>query len=116
MNKALVRAALVTSTLAAVLLPVSPASAATLAITDSTGDVWRSDFDFATGEETEPQPAGSPANADLVRTVAKHTTGKVVLTARYADLRKRTHRFAFAVQVRTNDGSAAGDRRRDVQS
>ena len=32
MNKALVRAALVTSTLAAVLLPVRPASAATMAV------------------------------------------------------------------------------------
>lgn len=104
MNKALVRAALVTSTLAAVLLPVSPASAATLAIADATGDVWRSDFDFATGEETEPQPAGSPVNADLTRTVVKHSARKVVLTARYADLQKQAHRFAFAVQLRTNEG------------
>lgn len=104
MNKALVRAALVASTLAAVLLPTSPATAATLAITDSTDDVWRTGFDFETGEETGPEPAGSPVNADLARTVAKHTTGKLVLKARYVDLAKRTHRFAFAVQLRTNEG------------
>lgn len=108
MNKALVRAALVTSTLAAVLLPVSPASAATMALPDGSGDVWRSTYDMSTEEEVL-EPAGSPANADLTRTVVKHTRGKVVIKARYAELRKRTNRFAFIVEMRTNEG-----RRRDV--
>ena len=108
MNKALVRAALVTSTLAAVLLPVSPASAATLATTDAAGDVWRSTYDMDTEEETL-EPAGSPVNADLTRTAVKHTRGKVLLVARYADLRKRTNRFALIVEMRTNEGL-----RRDV--
>ena len=108
MNQALLRAALVTSTLAAVLLPVSPASAATAAIPDGTGDVWRSTYDLST-EEEKLEPAGSPVNADLTRTTVKHTRGKVVLVARYAELRKQTNRFALIVELRTNEGL-----RRDV--
>ena len=104
MNKALVRAALVTSTLAAALLPVSPAAAATTALADPAGDVWRATYNFETGEEGELEPAGSAPNVDLTRTVVKHSARRVVLTARYAELTKRTNRFAFAVQLRTNEG------------
>lgn len=108
MNKPLVRAALVTSTLAAILLPVSPATAATTATADATDDVWRSTYDMTTEQESI-EAAGSPVNADLTHTAVKHTRGKVVLKARYAELRKRTNRFAFIVELRTNEGL-----RRDV--
>lgn len=103
MNKALLRAALLTSTLAAVLLPASPATAATLAYGDPTGDVWRSTFDVESEQETI-EPAGSPVNADLVRTTVRHTATKVVLKGRYADLQKAENRYLFGVELRTDEG------------
>jgi hypothetical protein len=103
MYKPLVRAALTASAVVAALVPAGAASAQNVAVPDATGDVWRSTFGEA---ETEPvtTAAGSPVNADLVRTTIRHNDRRLSFKFDYADLRRAENRFLAMAQVRTNEG------------
>ena len=103
MFKPLVRAALTTSAVVAALVPAGAASAQNLAVPDATGDVWRSTFSDA-GTEPVATVAGSPVNADLVRTTIRHNARRLAFTFGYADLRRAENRFLAAAQVKTNEG------------
>lgn len=107
MKMPLFRAALVTSTLAAVLMPVA-ASAASLSIDDGTGDTYLTKYD-ETADTATYEPAGSQVNVDLDAVVVRHTARTVVATASYADLRRTDNRFMYLLRLRTNEGL-----RRDV--
>lgn len=104
MLKPSIRAALISTTLALVLVPASAASAQSVSVEDASGDTWKSTFNFETEEETV-EPAGTQVNTDLVRTVVKHTGRKLVFTATYTDLKRdENRRYAFMSRVRTNEG------------
>jgi len=103
MNKPLFRAALVTTVLSASMMSAGVASAASVAVADGRGDVWASTWDDQTESETI-EPANSGLNVDVVRTVVKHTAQRLVITARYDELRKSENRFALYAKVRTNEG------------
>ena len=103
MKMPLFRAALVTSTLAAVLLPVA-ASAASLRIDDATGDTYVGMYDEST-DTTTYEPAGSQVNVDLDDVVVKHTARVVRAKATYVDLRRAgDNAIMYLLQIRTNEG------------
>lgn len=101
MKMPLLRAALLTSTLAAVLVPAGAASAASFTVADATGDTWA--LDMSSNSETYV-PAGSQVNVDVARTVIRHGAGRLVVTSTYADLKRSGNRSLLAVRLRTNEG------------
>jgi hypothetical protein len=103
MFKPLVRAALTTSAVVAALVPAGAASAQNLAVPDATGDVWRSTFGDP-GSEPVTTAAGSPVNADLVRTTIRHNARRLAFEYGYADLRRTENRFFVVAQVKTDEG------------
>jgi hypothetical protein len=103
MHKPLVRAALVASTLAAVLLPAGVAAAASVSIDDATGDTYAAKYDEST-DTTDYEPAGSQVNVDLDEVVVRHTARKVIATATYVDLKRTDNRFMYLLRLRTNEG------------
>lgn len=98
MKKPLLRAALATVAAATLLLPTA-ASAETLALVDATEDTYRYDMESGTYVA-----AGSQVNVDLARMVVKHTDRRVLVKARYAELRRSGNDIMFLLRVRTNEG------------
>ncbi|MGZ4437721.1 MAG: hypothetical protein ACXVWU_00195 [Nocardioides sp.] len=84
-----------------VTVTAGAASAASLTVKDPTGDTWQ---DTTTGSGDSYKAAGSHANTDLVRTVVRHTTTRLVVRATYADLTKSGPRLLFFFRLRTNEG------------
>lgn len=81
-------------TAAAVLLATAgPVAAREVAVKDARGDVWAS-----TAPDTwEPAPAGSLG--DVTRAVVRHEASKVVVTVRFADLRRTGSYAQYAVRI-----------------
>ena len=102
MKMPLVRAALVVSA-AALVLPASAASAATMTIGDATGDTYLGHYDEAS-DTTTYEPAGSQVNVDLEKVVVKHKNRVVVAKASYTDLARSGQQFMYALRLRTNEG------------
>jgi len=84
----------------AVIAASVPAHAAKLVLTDPAGDVWAQ-------AETSTQ-IGTRVNGDLVKTVVNHTAKRVVVKAKYTDLRKTADTFGFIYYLRTNEGVRRG--------
>ena len=104
MTSSWVRSALVATTLAATaVLPVAPAFAQSVTITDGTSDAWEEHQDPETGEITYTE-AGSPMNSDITKVVAKHTSRTVVIRTTFADLRNNELGVIVGAKIRTNEG------------
>ena len=86
--------------LAAVLVPVGAASAESLTVNDQVGDTWLDDY---SGDVETYTPSGSWTNDDLVRTVVRHGDRRVVVKAKYADLKRSADPLILVVRLRTNE-------------
>jgi hypothetical protein len=102
MTKSLLRAALMAVTVGVVLAPV-PAFAQRLVIGDGPGDSWEEHHDPSTGDVTYTQ-AGSPVNADVLRTVVRHRAHSVLVRTAFADLRNNAQGVVSGIKIRTNEG------------
>lgn len=104
--------------IALVMLAMSPAQAGTVRVTDARGDVW----EWVASQDPGPHPAPERStNVDLVGGSVKHTRRSVVLSLRYADLRRErstqwrqewllrtSKRASFMVSPRNASGTGPG--------
>ena len=75
-----------------------PASAASGTLPDARGDVWR-----AVGV-TAAEPSPTTRHGDLTRTVISYDHGTVVVTLRFASLRKKDAYAQYAVRLQGRQG------------
>ncbi|QNN52455.1 hypothetical protein [Nocardioides mesophilus] len=97
-----VRAALVAVAAGSVLAPVS-ATAETLKIDDGTSDAWEQVFASQTSGPSYVE-AGSPVNADLTRTVVRHSARRVTVRSNFVKLTKNAEGVMMAAKIRTDEG------------
>ena len=80
-------------------LSAGPAYAERSARSDGTADMWK-----INEGGTEPWPAPDAVIGDVIRTTLRHTTHRVVVRVRYADLAPTGRRFRVWVDVRDETG------------
>jgi hypothetical protein len=83
----------------AVLLLAPPAGAERLTVRDAPGDMWKIEEGGI-----EPWRVPGATQGDVLRTTFRHRTDRVVVRARFADLRRAGKRFTFWVLLREGNG------------
>ena len=79
----------------------SAAHAERVVYKDASGDVTASTWD---GETTTDVVEPGVKPGDILRTVVRHTTGKVIVRVVFADLRRADHTGGHTLRVVTNEG------------
>jgi hypothetical protein len=92
-------AAVAVAILGVLTLLTGSAHAARTAVVDARGDMWKIDEGG-----TEPWPAPHATIGDVVRTTLRHTTHRVIVRVRYADLAKTGKGFRLWIDVRDETG------------
>jgi hypothetical protein len=98
------RAAMLTSALAAALLAPTGASAQSLRIDDPTGDSWHELYAGGASRPTGYEPAGSAPNSDIVKVKVSHSARRVKVRTTYVDLVDNAEGVIAVTRIRTSEG------------